>query len=69
MVEEWLFYSSIVLVNLLGTFNSIYYQMNANTASELITYNNLVNKKLRLQNIPRRGLLETKRTVLLLCMK
>jgi len=69
MVEERLFYSSVVSENLLRTFNSIYYQVNVSAASELITYNNLVNKELRLRNIPTRGSLETKRTVLLLRMK
>ena len=48
-LEEWLFYSSVLFENLLRTLNSIYYEVNANAASELITHNNLVNKELKLQ--------------------
>ena len=58
MVEERLFYSCVITDNLLRNFNSIYYQVNTSVSSEVIRHNNLVNKELRLRNMPTIGTLE-----------
>ena len=67
--EERVFYSSVFSDNLLNTFNSIYYQVNNNIVSEVTRHKNLLNKELRLSDMPARGSLEDKSATLLLRMK
>ena len=51
------------------TINSIYFEVNMSVLSEVVNFNSLINKELRLRNEDTSGTLEEKRCRLLIIMK
>ena len=69
MVPDRLYFSTACNDSNKNNFNSIYYDLSNCNQSELISYNNLVNKELQIRGLTVTGNLETKRSQLIARMK